>query len=176
MLTKAEKLQQSEELRAALSDVNTLFLMENTGLTVNAVNELRSQIRGIESTYRVVKNSVVKLAVEGTHMEALKPFLVGPKTLAYTQGDPVALAKVLREFTKDHPELTFQRAYMEGQILEAEDAKKIADMPSKEELISKLVYLLQSPIRRLAVALNSPVQGLASVIGQLAAAEETNES
>jgi large subunit ribosomal protein L10 len=176
MLTKEEKLQQSQELRAALTDVQTLFLMENTGLKVNQINELRSQIRGIESTYRVVKNSVVKLAVEGTDMEALTPFLVGPKTLAYTHGDPVALAKVLREFTKKHPELTFQRAYLEGQILEADDAKRIAEMPSKEELLTKLVFLLQSPIRRLAVALNGPVQGLASVLGQLATAEESKES
>ena len=176
MLTREEKHQRSEELREALGEVNTLFLMENTGLTVNEINELRSQIRGIESIYRVAKNSVVKHAVEGTEMEGLTPFLVGPKTLAYTHGDPVALAKVLRDFAKAHPELTFQRAFLEGQILEAEDAKKLADMPSKEDLLTKLAYLLQSPIRRLAVALNSPVQGLASVLGQAATAEENKES
>lgn len=176
MLTKEQKRQQSDELRAALSEVNTVFLMENTGLKVNEVNELRSQVRRAESTYKVVKNSVVKLAVDGTDMESLKPFLAGPKTLAFTEGDPIALAKVLRDFAKTHPALTFQHAYLEGQILGADDAKKLADMPSKEDLLTKLAYLLQSPIRRLAVALNGPIQSLASVLGQVAAAEETKES
>jgi large subunit ribosomal protein L10 len=172
MLTKEQKRQQSEELRGTLGAVNTVFLMENTGLTVNDVNQLRSQVKKSDATYKVVKNSVVKLALEGTELEGLTPYLVGPKALAFTEGDPVALAKVLRDFIKQHPQLSFQRAYLEGKILEAEEAQKIADMPSKEELLTKLVYLLQSPIRRLAVALNAPAQNLASVLGQVAAKQE----
>ena len=172
MLTKEQKLQQSESLRSALAGINTLFLMENAGLKVNEINELRSQIRKTEAIYKVYKNSVVKLAVEGTELEGLAPFLVGPKALAYTEGDGVALAKVLRDFAKTHPALTFQQAYLDGQVLEADDARKIADLPSKEELLTKLVFLLQSPIRRLAVALASPAQKLASVLGQVATARE----
>jgi len=175
MLTKEQKRQQSEELRGVLTEVNTLFLMDNTGLKVNEVNQLRSQVRQSEATYKVVKNSVVKLALEGTELEGLTPFLVGPKALAYTSGDAVALAKVLREFIKQHPALSFQRAYLEGQILEGVEAEKIADMPSKEELLTKLVYLLQSPIRRLAVALNTPAQNLASVLGQVAEKKEQGD-
>jgi len=176
MLTKEQKQEQSQELRSNLSDVTTLFLLENTGLNVNEVNVLRSQVRKTEATYKVVKNTVVRLAVEGTEMEGITPFLTGPKVLAYTAGDGVALAKVLKEFIKDHPELTFQRAYLEGQILEAVEAAKIADLPSRDELIAKLLQLLQSPIRRLAVALNAPIQQFASVVGQLAdRGEETQE-
>ncbi len=176
MLTKEQKQEQSQELRSNLSDVTTLFLLENTGLNVNEVNVLRSQVRKTEATYKVVKNTVVRLAVEGTEMEGITPFLTGPKVLAYTAGDGVALAKVLKEFIEDHPELTFQRAYLEGQILEAVDAAKIADMSSRDELIAKLLQLLQSPIRRLAVALNAPLQQFASVVGQLAErGEETEE-
>jgi len=176
MLTKEQKQEQSQELRSNLSDVTTLFLLENTGLNVNEVNVLRSQVRKTEATYKVVKNTVVRLAVEGTEMEGITPFLTGPKVLAYTAGDGVALAKVLKEFIKDHPELTFQRAYLEGQILEAVEAAKIADLSSRDELIAKLLQLLQSPIRRLAVALNAPIQQFASVVGQLAdRGEETQE-
>ena len=111
-------------------------------------------------------------------MEGITPFLTGPKVLAYTGGDGVALAKVLKDFIKKHPELRFEQAYLEGQILEAREAEKIADLPSREELITKLVYLLQSPIRRLAVALNAPVQQLASAVSQIAnnRKEETQES
>jgi len=172
MLTKEQKLAQSEQLRDSLSEISTLFLLENTGLNVNDVNVLRSEIRNSEGTYKVVKNSVVRLAVEGTDLEVISPHMTGPKTLAFTEGDAVALAKVLKTFIKDHPELSIQQAYLDGQLLDAKAAEKIADLPSKEELLTKLVYMLQSPIRRLAVALNSPIQQLAATVGQIA---EKNE-
>jgi large subunit ribosomal protein L10 len=168
MLTKEQKHEQSLSLRENLSGVNTLFLLENHGLNVNDVNVLRAEIRKTEATYKVVKNTVVRLAVEGTEMEAITPFLTGPKVLAYTGGDGVALAKVLKDFIKNHPELRFEQAFLEGQILEAKEAEKIADLPSRDELIAKLVNLLHSPIRRLAVALNAPLQQFANVIGQIA--------
>ena len=90
MLTKEQKREQSEQLKDALSDVSMLFLLDNTGLNVNDVNRLRSEIRNTEATYKVVKNSVVKLAVDGTPMQDMTEFLVGPKALAFTPGDPVA--------------------------------------------------------------------------------------
>jgi large subunit ribosomal protein L10 len=173
MLTKEQKREKSDQLKDALNDISMLFLLENTGLDANEANVLRSEIRKTEGTYKVVKNSVVKLAVEGTELEVITPHLVGPKTLAYTDGDGVALAKVLKTFIKDHPELTLEKAYLDGQVLDAADAAKLAELPSKDELISKLLYLLQSPIRRLAVALNSPVQQLASVMSQVAESKES---
>jgi large subunit ribosomal protein L10 len=181
MLTKEQKHEQSQLLRENLQGVNTLFLLENHGLNVNDVNVLRSEVRKTEATYKVVKNTVVRLAVEGTDMEGITPFLTGPKVIAYTGGDGVALAKVLKDFIKKHPELRFEQAFLEGQILEAKDAEKIADMPSRDELLAKLVNLLQSPIRRLAVALNAPLQQFANVLGQIAekgdeAPEETQEA
>jgi len=100
MLTKEQKHEQSLELRDGLADVTTLFLLENEGLKVNDVNILRSQVRKTEATYKVVKNTVVRLAVEGTEMEGITPFLIGPKVLAYTSGDGVALAKVLKTFIR----------------------------------------------------------------------------
>jgi len=168
MLTKEQKHEQSQVLRDKLEGVNTLFLLENHGLNVNDVNRLRSEVRKTEATYKVVKNTVVRLAVEGTDMEGITPFLTGPKVLAYTGGDGVALAKVLKDFIKKHPELKFEQAFLEGQILEAKEAEKIADLPSRGELIAKLLQLLQSPIRRLAVALNAPLQQFANAVSQIA--------
>jgi large subunit ribosomal protein L10 len=172
MLTREEKREQSDQLRDALSSISTLFLLENKGLKVNDVNVLRTKIRNSEGTYKVVKNSVVKLAVEGTDLEVITPHMTGPKTLAYTAGDAVALAKALKTFIKEHPELSIQHAYLDGQLLDAKEATKIADLPSREELLAKLVYLLQSPIRRLAVALNTPVQKLATAVSQIAEQKE----
>ena len=175
MLTKEQKHEQSLLLRENLDGVTTLFLLENHGLNVNDVNSLRSEVRKSDATYKVVKNTVVRLAVEGTEMEGITPFLTGPKVLAYTGGDGIALAKVLKDFIKKHPELQFEQAFLEGQILEAKEAEKIAELPSREELITKLAYLLQSPIRRLAVALNAPLQYFANVIGQLAEKDEESQ-
>jgi large subunit ribosomal protein L10 len=176
MLTKEQKREQSDVLRENLTGVTTLFLLDNRGLKVNDVNILRSEVRKTEGTYKVVKNSVVKMALEGTDMEAISPFLSGPKVLAYTAGDGVALAKVLKGFVKQHPELTFEHAFLEGQVLGSAEAEKIADLPSREELVAKLLMLLQSPIRRLVVALNAPLQQFASVLTQVAEKTETQES
>ena len=125
MLTKEQKREMSQELRDHLAGVTTLFLLDNRGLKVNDVTTLRSEVRKSSGTYKVVKNSVAKMAVEGTEMEAIAPFLSGPKVLAYTAGDGVALAKVLKGFIKQHPELSFQRAFLEGKVFEAADAEKI---------------------------------------------------
>ncbi len=172
MLTREQKQEQSERLRSALADVGTVFVLENTGLSVNEVNQLRSRVRGIDATYKVFKNSVVRLAVEGTQLDVLSDHMVGPKALAFTGGDGVALAKVLKEFIKDHPALSLERAYLEGELLGAEQAREIADLPTREELVSRLLYLLQSPIRRLAVALAAPTRGLAVVVNQIAEKKE----
>ena len=172
MLTKEQKRAQSDALRETFTDVNTLFLINNAGLSVNDVNVIRNQVREVEGTFKVVKHSVVRLAIEGTDKEALGPHLTGPKVLAFTSGDGVALAKVLRDFIKDHPTLSFEEAYMEGELLGAKDAERIADLPSREELIAKLLYVLQSPMRRLAVALNSPVQKFVSALSQVAEQKE----
>ncbi len=173
MLTKEEKQERFEILRADLAQVHSLFILENHGLKVNDVNELRSKVRSVDATYRVVKNSVVRLAVEGTGMEGLSEHLSGPNAFAFTEGDAVQLAKVLRDFAKDHPALTFKQAFMEGQVLGADDARKIADLPSREELVSRLLFLLQSPMRRLAVVLNGPVQQLVNALHQVADTKES---
>jgi large subunit ribosomal protein L10 len=172
MLTKEKKREQFEQLRETLSEVTTMFVVQNHGLSVNQVNELRTKVRDTDATYKVIKNSVVKLAVEGTPMEPLTPSLTGPNAFAFTYGDGIALAKALKEFTKTHPELTFHQCYLEGKVLDAEAAVQVAEMPSKEELIGRLVGMLQSPIRRLVVALNAPLQQLASAISQIADKQE----
>jgi large subunit ribosomal protein L10 len=172
MLTKEQKREQSDQLRATLGGVNTVFLLENRGLSVNEVNELRSKVRQSKGTYKVVKNSVVRLAIDGTELALLSSHMTGPKALAWTSDDPIALAKVLRDFIKGHPALTMEQAWLEGRVLASQEAVQIADLPSRDELIAKLLYMLQSPIRRLVTALNAPIQQLASVLGQVADTKE----
>ncbi len=173
MLTREQKNIQSQALREALEGVSTLFVLENRGLTVNEVNELRSKIRAIEGMYKVYKNTVVRMAIEGTPLESLGERLTGPNAFAFTMGDGVELAKVLKAFTKEHPALTFKEVFLEGQVLPADQAVKLAEMPTREELLTKLAFVLQSPMRRLAVALNGPIQKLASALNQVAEQKES---
>lgn len=168
MLTREQKEKRYTELREQLDGVETVFVMENSGLSVNEVNVLRSEIRKIDATYKVFKNSVVRLAVEGTPLEAIGEELNGPNSFAYTRGDGVELAKVLRGFAKDHEGLAFKKAFVEGQLLDRDQAVKVADLPGRDELVAKMLFLLQSPMRRLVTALNSPVQNLAFVMQQIA--------
>ncbi len=168
MLTREQKRQQVEQLRVALDGVTSVFLLANAGLKVNEVNELRARVRAANGTYKVVKNSVVRLAVDGTPMQGLVPFLAGPNAIAFSAGEPAALARVLRDFVKTHPNLTFQPAYVEGRVVSGDEARSVADLPSRVELVGKLLYMLQSPIRRLVVALNAPTSKLAVALTQIA--------
>lgn len=168
MLTRAQKEQKVEELRATLAEVSTFFILGNEGVTVNRVTELRRKIRGLEAAYKVHKNSVVRRACEGTPLEPLTESLAGPNVFAYTNGDPVELAKTLKAYTDEHEGLSFKEGFVEGSRITADEVEQLAKLPSREEQLTQLVRLLQSPIRRLAVALNAPLQQLASVLGQVA--------
>ena len=149
--------------------VSTSVLLINfEGINVLAQSELRREISKVDSGYQVIKNRLALRAVEDTSLEVLREHFHGPTAIAYTGGDPVALAKVLNNFISDHPSMAFKAGVVEGKTFSASDVERLAQMPSRPELMSKLVYLLNAPLVRLATALQSPLRGLASVLKQLA--------
>ncbi|MEE8461848.1 MAG: 50S ribosomal protein L10, partial [Acidobacteriota bacterium] len=146
----------------------SVLLINFEGVDVLAQSELRREISKVDSGYQVIKNRLALLAVEDTSLEVLREHFHGPTAIAYTGGDPVALAKVLNNFISDHPSMAFKAGVVEGKTFSASDVERLAKMPSRPELLSKLVYLLNAPLVRLASALQSPLRGLASVLKQLA--------
>ena len=118
------------------------------------------------------KNTLIGHAVAGTEKEELSKDLTGMTAIAYSEEDPVALAKVLTEFAKEHPTFTFKTGMVEGRVITGDQLKEIASMPGREELLSKLVFLLQSPIRRLATALAGPSRNLVTALSQVAENKE----
>lgn len=168
MLTRAQKQQQIDALRGTLSPSQGLFVMDFTGLTVAEVTELRRKVKEANGQYVVVKNTLAKLAVAESANDSLKALLQGPSAVAVTEGDPVMLAKTLADFAKGHDKLKFRGGLVDGQLLDAAAAQRVATMPSKPELVARLLFLLQSPMRRLVVALNWPVKGLAVTLKQVA--------
>ena len=172
MLTRAEKQQQIEDLKAGLQPAQGVFVMDFSGLTVGEVTELRQKVDQASGRYVVVKNTLAKIAVDGSRNEPLKELFSGPTALAITDEDSVHLAKVLADFAKNHEKLQFRGGLIEGQLLDANQAKQVATMPTKQELVARLLFLLQSPMRRLAVALNWPVRALAVSVKQIADEKE----
>jgi len=165
-VTKAKKIEQVEELGRELKNVSNLIVATYSKLTVPKDYELRKSLRGSGAKYRVVKNTLAERASQGTKVEEALKGLSGVTSIAYTTGDPVALAKVLAKFAKDNPEFTFKAGVVEGRVISIKEIEALATMPSKEEIYAKLLFLLNAPAQRLAGTINAVGRNLAVVVGQ----------
>jgi large subunit ribosomal protein L10 len=167
-MNRAEKATQIEELGQGLAKSGNAILFAFAGLKVPEVTELRRQVRATKSRYVVVKNTLALRAARGTPLEALSSHFVGATAVAFNEDSPVALAKVLTAFAKTNPNLIFKAALVEGRPVATAEIKAIADLPTREELVARLLFLMQSPLRRLVTVLNGPVRNLAGVVKQIA--------
>lgn len=172
MLTRQQKQEQIDFLTSALQPTSGVFVMGYQGLSVAEVTELREKVRAASGQYVVVKNTLARIALGAAEREALQALLDGPIALAFTATDSAQLAKVLAEFAKGHEKLQFRGALVEGQLLDAAQAQQVATLPSKEELVARLLYVLQSPMRRLVTALSWPLRSLAVTVKQIAEDKE----
>jgi len=165
-VTRAKKVEQVEKLGGELKNVSSVIVATYTKLTVAKDFELRKALRTSGAKYRVVKNTLAERAGEGTKIaEALKN-LEGVTSIAYTEGDPVAMAKALSKYAKDNPEFTFKTGVVEGRVISLKEIESLATMPSKEELYSKLLFLLNAPAQRLATTMAAVGRNLAVVVNQ----------
>jgi len=167
-MNRTQKTEAVESLAQGLAQSSNAILFAFAGLKVPEVTELRRQVRGTESTYLVVKNTLALRATKGTALEAVAEHFTGATAVAFNKGNAVALAKVLTNFAKTNPNLVFKAAVIDGRAVPAAEIKTIAELPSREELVSKLLFVMQSPMRRLVTVLNGPVRNLAGVLSQVA--------
>jgi large subunit ribosomal protein L10 len=165
-VTKAKKTEQVEQLGSELKKVSSMIVATYSKLTVAQDYELRKTLRGSGAKYRVVKNTLVERAAKGTKVEEILKNLSGVTSIAYTSGDPVALAKALSKYAKDNPEFNFKAGVVEGRVISINEIKALATMPSKEEIYSKLLFLISAPAQRLVTAMNAVGRDLAVVVGQ----------
>jgi len=145
-LSRQQKEQLVESYQDGMAAAPHVFLINYKGISVPQVTELRRRIREVGGTYVVVKNRLVLRAIDGKALDELKGEFEGPTAVAFSNDDPVSLAKTLTEYAKEVPALEFKTSLVEGQSVQAGEVKEIASLPSREELITKLVFLLQSPI------------------------------
>ncbi len=165
-VTKAKKIEQVDQLTAELKDVKSGIVAEYGKLTVEMDFELRKAVRNAGGRYRVVKNTLAERAAKGTAFETAVKDLSGRTSIAYTKGDIVALAKALTKYAKDNPELSFKAGVVDGRAIQAKEIDALASLPSKEELYSKLLFMLNAPAQRLVTAMNAVGRNLAVVVNQ----------
>jgi large subunit ribosomal protein L10 len=165
-VTRAKKVEQVEKLSKELKNASSMVVATYSKLTVTQDFELRKALRPTGAKYRVVKNTLAERAGKGTALEGALKNLEGVTSIAYTEGDPVALAKALAKYVKDNPEFSFKAGVVEGRVITVKEIESLATMPSKDELYSKLLFLLNAPAQRLATTINAVGRDLAVVLGQ----------
>ena len=166
MKDKSQKKRELDALRAELEATRNLFVTSFNKLTVAQDYQLRKAVKAVGGDYQVVKNTIAEKASEGLdHAPALKG-LVGMNSVAWTQGDVVALAKTLTKYAKENPAFTFKAGVVEGRVIDISAVNELANLPSKEEIYSKLLWLINAPAQRLVTVTNAVGRNLAVVVDQ----------
>jgi len=166
MKKKAEKKEKAEQLRSQLANVSTVILSTFQGITVEQDTQLRRAVEAAGGHYEVVKNTVAERAAAGTPTEGLLKDLKGTNSIAYTATDPVSLAKILTKVAKDVPAFRFRAGWVEGRVISIQEIGHLAQLPSKDELISKIMFLLNAPAQRIATATAAVPRNLAVVTSE----------
>jgi len=165
MKTKAQKQKDLEALTEQFQNAKAAMVVGFQKMTVSKDQELRNQLREAGVSYEVVKNTLARKAAEGTPFEAAQEHFKGVTAIALSGEDPVGLSKAISKFTKANPDIfTFKAGVVEGKVVALKDVEAIASLPSKEELISKVMFLINCQAQRLVTVISAVPRNLAVVI------------
>src|SRR6202162_580096 len=166
MKKRSEKQQDLDNLKTELARVSTVILTTFQGITVENDTKWRRAVQAAGGKYQVVKNTLAERAGAGTPTEKLFKDLKGTNSIAYSANDPVALAKELTKIAKDVPAFQFKAGLVEGRVISIAEIQQLANLPSKEELLSKIMFLLNAPAQRIAVSLTALPRNLAVTVNE----------
>ena len=166
MKKRSEKQQDLDNLKTELARVSTVILTTFQGISVQNDTKLRRAVQAAGGKYKVVKNTLAERAGTGTPVGDLLKNLTGTNSIAYSENDPVALAKALTKVAKDVPAFQFRAGLVEGRVISIAEIQQLANLPSKEELLSKVMFLLNAPAQRIAMALNALPRNLAITVSE----------
>lgn len=168
MKTKAKKQADLEALTEQFKNSNSAMVLSFSKLTVEKDQQFRNELRETGADYRVVKNTLARLAIEGTPFETAKEHFKGVTSVATIDGEPIDLSKVISKYVTENKDVfQFKAGVVDGRVIDFSEVEKIATLPSKEELIGKLLYLFNAPAQRLATVLNAIPRDLAIVLKQV---------
>ncbi len=174
-MARSDKTAKVAELKEAFSESAAVVLTEYRGLTVKDLQDLRRSL-GENATYAVAKNTLTAIAAKDAGIEGIEDSLNGPTALAFVSGDVAAATKGLRDFAKANPSLAIKGGVLEGRFLDAKAVLKLADLESREVLLSKMAGAMQANLSKAAFMLNAPLSQGARVFGALQSAAEANPS
>jgi len=167
-MPNAAKEKMLGEIKQSVENSNVIWVVDYRGLTVKQTEALRGVIRKNEASMSVYKNTLVKRILTELGLPELDDVLAGPSAFVFASGDPVASAKALKSFAKENDKLVIKGGILDGKAMNADQVKAIADLPSREELLAKLLRTLQNPMSGLVRVLNGPATGLAQALNQIA--------
>jgi large subunit ribosomal protein L10 len=168
MKSKAQKQKDLDALTEQFKNANAAMVVGFQKMTVAKDQELRNQLREAGVSYEVVKNTLARRAAEGTPIEGASEHFKGVTAVALSTGDPVGLSKAISKFSKANPDIfTFKAGIVEGKVVALSDVEAIATLPSKEELISKVMFLINCQAQRLATVISAVPRNLAVVVKQV---------
>ncbi len=168
MKSREQKQKDLNALTEQLNNSKSAMVVGFTKVTVNKDQEFRSQLREAGANYQIVKNTIARLAIKGTPYEGATEYLKGVTAIAWTDSDPVILSKAVSKFIKDNADFyTFKAGVVEGKIVDLQQVQAIASLPSKEVLISKLMFVINAQAQRIATVINAVPRNLAIVIKQI---------
>ncbi len=168
MKSKEQKQKDLNALTEQLNNSKSAMVVGFNKVSVNKDQEFRHQLREAGANYQVVKNTIARLAVKGTPYEGATEHFKGVTAIAWTESDPVILSKAVSKFVKDNAELyTFKAGVVDGRVVDLKQVQEIASLPSKEELISKLLFVINAQAQRIVTVINAVPRNLAVVIKQI---------
>lgn len=168
MKTRERKQEDLNALAEQLQNSKSAMIVSFNKLTVSKDQEFRNQLREAGAKYQVVKNTIARLAVKGTPYEDASEHFKGVTAIAWTENDPVVLSKAVSKFVKSNADFyTFKAGIVEGKVVNLAQVEAIASLPSKEELISQLLYVINAQAQRIVTVINAVPRDLASVIKQI---------
>lgn len=164
------------EITEKLQNSVTAVITDYRGLNVAQATQLRNELRELNVEYKVLKNSLTKIAADKLGLQDLNQFLEGPTAIAFSKDDPVAPAKVLAKFAKDNKALEIKGGILEGKVVTINEIKALADLPSREELLAQVLRAIQSPLTGMANVLQGPLRNLVYVLEAIRKEKETAQA
>ncbi len=163
-MPNAENIEMLANIKADIEGAGAMWVVDYRGLTVKQIQELRRAVRDADASMKVYKNTLMHLALEETESPNLDEVLAGPSAFVFTGEDPVASAKVLRDFAKANENLEIKGGMMDGEYLDKAKVEAVASLPSREELIAKLLGTISNPLVQIVRVLNGPMESFARVV------------
>ena len=166
-MARPEKVAVVDRVTEQFTEAAAMLLTDYRGLSVEELAELRAELRKVDASYAVVKNTLTRIAAKNAGLDGLDDMLVGPTALVFCGQDPVGPAKALKAFSKDHEALVVKGGYLDGQVLDADAAVKLADLASREELLSTLAGMMNNALAGFARLLQAKISDMARLMAAL---------